>query len=228
MVASFFVAILFYLIALVAFYSQDDQDSRATWSKITLFSALAVWLTCVTFPESLRANLVYSSSFYLAIIFGAFTTWDAILQQNLVQVLAIVAYNCGMFIFTSTLSTDNASTKPGDGNVSILRGVQIMLILLTLVWWLCTGFFTYRLYQEFTWSIYRRIGGDIKLEADSRLLTGSFFSALILLGYVECARIFRMYDTRLETTVSPHTAVHEDQDACDFFGVMAIILLLGL
>ncbi|KAJ3205988.1 hypothetical protein HDU67_008522 [Dinochytrium kinnereticum] len=122
---------------------------------------------------NIKANLVYSSSFYLAIIFGVFTTWDSILQQNLIQVLAIVAYNFGMFVFTiiqysqfqNTLLDLDEWDIP-ESSKSVLRIVQILLILVTLIWFLVAAFFAYRLYYEFTWRIYRRIGGDIKLEAD--------------------------------------------------------------
>ncbi|KAJ3111299.1 hypothetical protein HDU96_005807 [Phlyctochytrium bullatum] len=127
--------------------------------------------------SNLTATICYSSSFYLAILFATFLTWDAILQQNLVQVVALVAYNFGMFVFTiiqlsqsailnEDINNNGVDTGSRDANLRVLRIVQIFLILITLVWFLACAFFAYRLFNEFTWRIYRRIGGDIKLERE--------------------------------------------------------------
>ncbi|KAJ3098091.1 hypothetical protein HDU97_004316 [Phlyctochytrium planicorne] len=136
---------------------------------------------------NIKASLVYSSSFYLAIFFGVFVAWDSILQKNIVQILAMVAYNFGMFVFTiiqfSQISVieevqkfivDVIATNPKEvekrveKDKSTLKGVEIGLVLVCLLWFLTSAFFAYRLYYELTWKIYRRIGGNIKMEKDYR------------------------------------------------------------
>ncbi|KAJ3094174.1 hypothetical protein HDU96_001799, partial [Phlyctochytrium bullatum] len=123
---------------------------------------------------NLRASLVYSAIFILAIAFGMFAMWDAVMHHNIVQVLAATAHALGLTVFTViqfNLSNTIASGWKSRTNsalilssTGIVRGIEIALVAIACAWFAAACFMVWQLRKEFAWKIYRSIGGDIRLE----------------------------------------------------------------
>ncbi|KAJ3174827.1 hypothetical protein HK101_010813 [Irineochytrium annulatum] len=141
--------------------------------------------------QEIIAGSLYHSSFIAATLFLVYVTWDAVIQQNIIQVIAISAYSFGNFVFSCVQISQNHQTEADYANfatffnemdASVEDGIQnltmanegdvlpmeVGVVVVTLIWWITITGFSYFLYLEFGWRIYRKIGGNIALENDFR------------------------------------------------------------
>ncbi|KAJ3192955.1 hypothetical protein HK101_005684 [Irineochytrium annulatum] len=135
--------------------------------------------------HDIKAGVLYHSAFLAAVLFGVFVNWDAILQQNIIQLVAAIGYSIGMFVFTiiqigQTQKTYNVinSMKSTDEvmlgvhgtktDTTVLTVIEYILLIDTLIWVLYITWLAWQLFKEFGWRIYRRIGGNIQLEKEFR------------------------------------------------------------
>ncbi len=94
--------------------------------------------------------------------------WDALRMKNTIQVIGLVAYNIGLLIYGSAqmsqiknvdleLFTDTniwSDSKP------FLLAIPCILALGTVLLAVCT----WKLYDEFAWTIYKRISADLRMK----------------------------------------------------------------
>ncbi|CEP17800.1 hypothetical protein [Parasitella parasitica] len=127
-----------------------------------------------------RSLLVYFVLFIIAQLFTVVLVLDAIFQKNTIQLIALVAFELGMSAYTiiqyhqsSTLfsNTDDPSvhlviTFLGDA-FHASRWAEITQICVMLVSSMVFMFLAYKLYLEFGWQIYKKIGADLAMRGFS-------------------------------------------------------------
>ncbi|GAN09239.1 conserved hypothetical protein [Mucor ambiguus] len=132
--------------------------------------------TLITAYANARSLLVYFALFIIAQIFTVVLVLDAIFQKNTIQLIALVAFELGMSAYTiiqyhqsSTLfsNTDDPSVNLviaflGDA-YHASRWAEITQICVMLVSSMIFIFLAYKLYLEFGWQIYKKIGADLAM-----------------------------------------------------------------
>ncbi|KAK4519155.1 AB hydrolase-1 domain-containing protein [Mucor velutinosus] len=132
--------------------------------------------TLITAYANARSLLVYFALFIIAQIFTVVLVLDAIFQKNTIQLIALVAFELGMSAYTiiqyhqsSTLfsNTDDPSVNLviaflGDA-YHASRWAEITQICVMLVSSIIFIFLAYKLYLEFGWQIYKKIGADLAM-----------------------------------------------------------------
>ncbi|KAJ3153093.1 hypothetical protein HK101_001755 [Irineochytrium annulatum] len=137
----------------------------------------------------IKAGNLYHGSFIASTLFLVYVTWDAVLQQNIIQIGAIAAYSLGNFVFSiiqigQTRQTEldygnfsksfnewDADPENGVANLTVADEGQVLpaeigVVIISLLWWIAIMVLSYFLFLEFGWRIYRKIGGNIALEQD--------------------------------------------------------------
>ncbi|KAI9337369.1 hypothetical protein DFJ73DRAFT_849184 [Zopfochytrium polystomum] len=176
----------------LSFCSQPKDDIQVFWSRLSLLLyvlqtlvlmgleiAVLAFDGMVYFKSkaedldevSLKAGRTYHSAFLASLVFGLFVAWDAILHQNFVQTLAVLAFCVGCLVFAviqilqsrSTLGT-LTETNHGAPDPSTDYVIQYVLFGVTAAWIPAFAYLCYRMFGEFGWTIYRATGGDKKME----------------------------------------------------------------
>ncbi|KAF9134994.1 hypothetical protein BGW39_005086 [Mortierella sp. 14UC] len=126
-----------------------------------------------------RSIPAYLIVFVFAQLFQLVFAWDAVRAQNTIELIAIVMFNLSCFIYSifeiSQIRTslekagkeDFFDTKPGkssldvakDLNASLLPFLIVIVCVIGITQCLIT-WLAYRLFQEFGWKIYKKIGAD--------------------------------------------------------------------
>ncbi|KAJ3305884.1 hypothetical protein HDU76_004924 [Blyttiomyces sp. JEL0837] len=136
-----------------------------------------------TFYEKFSAQYVYHSCFIATVLFGVYATWDAVIHQNIIQIIGMSLFNFGTFVFTiiqqqqafvsyDQLKSDDVQNTLAYWNVVVddptkhgaFKIYLIMNILVSLVWMIIFIGLSYMLFKEFGWRIYRITGGDKAME----------------------------------------------------------------
>ncbi|KAG0767961.1 hypothetical protein G6F57_001360 [Rhizopus arrhizus] len=112
---------------------------------------------------------VYLLIFILSQIYQVFTAWDAIRAQNLIQVIAFLLFNLccfayAVFQFKQIADALDSKNQGLEEVASWLKSfIYRLLIAVAVITGVCQLVYLYlgaRLYQEFGWKIYKRIGAD--------------------------------------------------------------------
>ncbi|KAI1314625.1 hypothetical protein EDD11_001924 [Mortierella claussenii] len=132
--------------------------------------------------QTARVLSVYHVLFIVAQLFQLILLCDAMFNKNTIQIIAIVAFNCAMVAYagvqvrqasdilvrTTVDSLPNTildfferETAPTPYHAS--KPYEIAVLSLMIVF--ATGFvyIAYKLYKEFGWSIYKKIGADLAM-----------------------------------------------------------------
>lgn len=111
----------------------------------------------VTAPGPARGVPVYLVIFLLAQVFQVILCWDAVLKQNIMQIGSFVMFNAAIFFYSIFQYAQLISISKED------KSLSIPLIVIPIV----VGFFEVvfsimasKLYVEFGWRIFKRIGAD--------------------------------------------------------------------
>lgn len=145
--------------------------------KLTLKDSTAI----MTSFANARSLLVYFILFILAQIFTVFLVVDAIYQRNTIQLIALVAFELGMSAYsviqfhqssTLVVATDMDS-KNSTGVEQALnylgnayqasKWAEITQICVMIISTIVFVFLAYKLYLEFGWHIYKKIGADLAM-----------------------------------------------------------------
>ncbi|KAI8969920.1 hypothetical protein BDF20DRAFT_962386 [Mycotypha africana] len=123
-----------------------------------------------------RSLLVYFILFILAQIFTVILVVDAIYQRNTIQLIALVAFELGMSAYSiiqfhqsSTLIDDNTTGKSTIVLEYLMNAyhsakwAEITQICIMFVSTIIFIFLAYKLYLEFGWHIYKKIGADLAM-----------------------------------------------------------------
>ncbi|PHZ07987.1 uncharacterized protein RHIMIDRAFT_270897 [Rhizopus microsporus ATCC 52813] len=112
---------------------------------------------------------VYLMIFITSQVFQVFTAWDAVRAQNTIQVIAFLLFNLCCFVYAvfqfKQMADALRSNDPYLGELanwlkSFIYRLLIAVAVITGVCQLAYFYLGIRLYQEFGWKIYKRIGAD--------------------------------------------------------------------
>ncbi|KAI8989250.1 hypothetical protein BDB01DRAFT_718739, partial [Pilobolus umbonatus] len=139
---------------------------------ITIFEAVVVIsLEAVVFAkfkmtDGLSKGIpVYLIIFILSLLFQVGLVWDAVRQKNTIQIIAFLLFNLccfsyGIFQFKQIANALEAAL--GRDN-SLMDGLQNIMVATPVIIGVCQLIYVYlgtRLYLEFGWRIYKKIGAD--------------------------------------------------------------------
>ncbi|KAI9179225.1 hypothetical protein H9P43_005888 [Blastocladiella emersonii ATCC 22665] len=101
-----------------------------------------------------RGLPVYMMIFVGTQIWNMYLSWDAILKQNTIQLIAFVMFNACTFAYSifQFRQVNQADVAGGP----LLYAVSVVLGAFTLIF----AYLAYKLYLEFGWKIYKKIGAD--------------------------------------------------------------------
>ncbi|KAJ3370449.1 hypothetical protein GGF31_004035 [Allomyces arbusculus] len=135
-----------------------------------------------------RAVSVYHYIFMIATLLQLFFTFDSVLNQNSIELVALNIINLGLFGY-SIIQYTQAQTIFGDLNKGLkdrdptwpalaeTSVFHIPSMVVSLVFLLGTAWLAYKLHREYGWAIYKRIGADIGLR---RQMMAYFFLMMII------------------------------------------------
>ncbi|KAI9485225.1 MAG: hypothetical protein EXX96DRAFT_544323 [Benjaminiella poitrasii] len=132
--------------------------------------------TLITAYANARSLLVYFALFIIAQVFTVALILDAIYQKNTIQLIALVAFELGMSAYT-IIQYHQSSTlfsNKDDPSVNLViaflgdayhasRWAEITQICVMIVSSIIFIFLAYKLYLEFGWQIYKKIGADLTM-----------------------------------------------------------------
>ncbi|KAI7902537.1 uncharacterized protein BX663DRAFT_511393 [Cokeromyces recurvatus] len=122
-----------------------------------------------------RSLLVYFILFMLAQVFTVILVVDAIYQRNTIQLIALVAFELGMSAY-SIIQFHQSSTLVVGNDVNeapslqylvnayhLSKWAEITQICIMIISTIVFIFLAYKLYLEFGWHIYKKIGADLAM-----------------------------------------------------------------
>ncbi|CAG8617619.1 5995_t:CDS:2 [Paraglomus brasilianum] len=115
-----------------------------------------------------RSISVYHVLFIVAQFFQLGIYIDAIHNQNTIQIIALMLFEFGILIYSVIQVYQSVQIlKTVAEQINILP-YEITIIVLIFI--LANGFayLAYKLYQEFGWSIYKKIGADMAMRAEGQ------------------------------------------------------------
>ncbi|KAI4661769.1 uncharacterized protein J4E78_004559 [Alternaria triticimaculans] len=132
-----------------------------------------------------RTIPTFLAVFMFGYVYQLFLTWDALRMKNTIQVIGLVLYNIGILIYAA-IQFDQIKDAADDLNTrrfipqDFWDDVKPMLIALPVLMAVATLIFAFeawKLYDEFAWTIYKRISADTRLKR--RYLTYQIYIALL-------------------------------------------------
>ncbi|CAG8520560.1 9218_t:CDS:2 [Funneliformis caledonium] len=132
-------------------------------------------------------SLIQSSIFMILQFYLIYFGVNAIFHEHIIQIITLAGLNVGSAIYTvvqllevkfrvdriqkqkkceitqELIDNDNSLTK---GFSMDLFKVDLPQIVVLSIFSIITIFITYRLYLQFGWSIYKKIGGDFKIQSE--------------------------------------------------------------
>ncbi|KAJ3053555.1 hypothetical protein HK097_003984 [Rhizophlyctis rosea] len=123
-----------------------------------------------------RGVPVYLIIFIIAQLFQIVLCWDAVWHKNTIQIMGFVLFNFSVCLYSgfqysqmngllnpsaSSVSTGAPAIVESDKNLlkSVLMAIPIIVAVFTVLF----AFFAFKLYLEFGWKIYKKIGADPKM-----------------------------------------------------------------
>lgn len=132
-----------------------------------------------------RTIPTYLAVFMFGYIYQLFLVWDALRMKNTIQVIGLVMYNVGIAVYAA-IQFDQIKDAADVLNAAAFipkdfwDKVKPMLIALPILMAVATFMFAFeawKLYDEFAWTIYKRISADTRLKR--RYLTYQIYIALL-------------------------------------------------
>ncbi|KAJ3074503.1 hypothetical protein HDU98_011093 [Podochytrium sp. JEL0797] len=157
--------------------------------------------------QNFLVGTTYHSVFLASVVFWLIVTWDALLNQNIMQCVSINFYNLGLFVYSILQIVQTANdfkfvdSVPGmqAENSGYFLAAQILLPVLIGPFIPAFAYLTYRMHLEFGWRQYRITGGNIELE---RVFFGYHILLLLIKFSLFFVYAFSAIDLAL-TTVTP-------------------------
>ncbi|KAI9725628.1 MAG: hypothetical protein M1828_002913 [Chrysothrix sp. TS-e1954] len=179
-------------------------NSRWTWAFSLLVIVQA--LVCigfeiyvfVLFHNDLRSDAktqpvdkvvpTYLSLFIFGFIYQLLLTYDALRLKNTIQIIGLCLYNLGMLLeaalqldqINDALQLSGTGPHPELINPAFRHDIKPFVISVPIIMGVFTflmAFATWKLYEEFAWSIYKHISADLRLKR--RFLAYQIYIALL-------------------------------------------------
>nr|CAG8472209.1 11603_t:CDS:2 [Entrophospora candida] len=129
--------------------------------------------TCTNIIVNRMTNIVGENTIF--IVFNFFQLWfsyNAIYYQNVIQLLTLAGINyfVGFFAIVQIIEINkwkaNAEEcKPAYIFQNQFEQYEIPLITISLLSATTMAYFTWKLYQQFGWNIYKKIGADLRMQS---------------------------------------------------------------
>lgn len=119
-----------------------------------------------------RTIPTYLAVFMFGYIYQLFLVWDALRLKNTIQVIGLVLYNIGILVYAAIQfdqikdaanELNHKAFIPDDFWVNV-KPMLIALPILMAVATIAFAFVAWKLYDEFAWTIYKRISADTRLK----------------------------------------------------------------
>ena len=119
-----------------------------------------------------RTIPTYLAVFMFGYIYQLFLVWDALRLKNTIQVIGLVLYNVGILVYAAIQFDQIRDAADALNEMAFIPAdfwgdVQPMLIALPVLMAVATVIFSFeawKLYDEFAWTIYKRISADTRLK----------------------------------------------------------------
>lgn len=114
----------------------------------------------------------YLAVFIFGFIYQLILVWDALRLKNTIQVIGLCLYNLGMMIYAA-VEIDQVEEAVRElestGDIDITSWVYLRPCLIAAPCVLALGtvllsFVAWKLYDEFSWTIYKHISADLRLK----------------------------------------------------------------
>lgn len=111
--------------------------------------------------------------FIFAFVYQLVLVWDALRMKNTIQVIGLVGLNVGLFIYAGVQIAQFKETSAELEKLVNYNGgktwarCQPVLITIPCILGVTTvllGFVSYKLYNEFAWTIYKHISADLRMK----------------------------------------------------------------
>ncbi|KAF9186540.1 hypothetical protein BGZ51_001945 [Haplosporangium sp. Z 767] len=132
--------------------------------------------------QTARVLSVYHILFIVAQVFQLILLCDAMFNKNTIQIIAIVLFNCAMVAYAGVQvkqASDILVRTPGDSLPNAILNLfelpsnptpyhaslpyEIAVVSLMVIFATGFAYIAYKLYKEFGWSIYKKIGADLAM-----------------------------------------------------------------
>eukprot|EP00834_Sanchytrium_tribonematis_P004840 NODE_260_length_11481_cov_1.187928.p4 type:complete len:325 gc:universal NODE_260_length_11481_cov_1.187928:8433-7459(-) len=111
--------------------------------------------------EPLRGLPVYLAIFIFGQLFQIYFSWDAIANENTIQLFAWVGMNVASFGYSLFQIKDVSQVT----NIwQSYSGYFFAICVLLAVFAVISGFLTFKLYCEYGWKVYKKIGADPRMK----------------------------------------------------------------
>ncbi|GAA5950532.1 hypothetical protein JCM21900_001219 [Sporobolomyces salmonicolor] len=117
----------------------------------------------------LETVATYLSLFILAVVFEVLVTMDAMQQKNIIGLVVLVLFQICMLVYSAVLPRQlhNALVGSNADTPHVRMLVRAYAITIPCVVGACTvamAVLDWKLYEEFGWDVFKRIGADIQLK----------------------------------------------------------------
>ncbi|GAA5900407.1 uncharacterized protein JCM6883_002833 [Sporobolomyces salmoneus] len=116
----------------------------------------------------LESVATYVSLFILAVVFELLVILDAFQQKNIIGILCLDAFQLALLTYSAVLNKQLANAL--DGSNADTPRVRLLVNAYSIVIPCVIGasslsffYLTWRLYEEFGWDVFKRIGADIRI-----------------------------------------------------------------
>jgi len=117
-----------------------------------------------------HAITAYLSLFIFGYLYELYLAWDALRRKNTIQVIGLCAYNLGLMIYAAVQMDqirDAVTSLGGEVLPDLYNDEKPLLVAVPCVLALGSiimGFITWKLYDEFAWTIYKNISADVRMK----------------------------------------------------------------
>lgn len=110
--------------------------------------------------------------FIFAFVYQLVLVWDALRMKNTIQIIGLVGLNVGLFIYAGVQIAQYRETSDilkGLTSMNTDTWLRVEPVLITIpcilgVTTIMLGFVSYKLYNEFAWTIYKHISADLRMK----------------------------------------------------------------
>ncbi|CAG8450295.1 12654_t:CDS:10 [Acaulospora morrowiae] len=208
------------IIAIVMEIIIVERNENASWE----FQVQAQNDTCISYSVD-RINNIYGENI-IFILFNIFQVWfcfNAIVNQNTIQIItiAVINYLIGIFGIIQIVeiekwkktAIENCNLSSFDSYDLQIVSHELPLIILSLLCATLMGFLTWKLYQAFGWNIYKKIGADPKMQGIYRtmlifvmLLKLDLFFMIVM--SIEVCTVFKVNEQGARNLSAPLYVIH--------------------
>lgn len=140
---------------------------------------------------SSRAIPTYFALFLFAEIFGLVVAWDSLRLKNTIQVIGLCIYHLALLAYAviqidqirdSLLSLSLLNDAIWGRSIDSLQPWLVTIPCIIGAGTIVMGYFAYRLYEEFGWTIFKHIGADLAMRR--RYMAYQIFLALLKFDFI--------------------------------------------